>query len=110
MSRPSSPIKKTFQRWLSPSKTKSTTTGDVTAPPPPFAVHDSNWTREDQSSLSSSSTSSTSSSSCASGANNPYTGWNVAASYGHNKENINHLSKSILDHVMATTTPTPSQP
>jgi hypothetical protein len=107
MSRPSSPLKKTFQRWLSPSKTKAATAGDVPAPPPPFALHDSNWTREGQASLSSSSSSSSTSSSCAQGAGNPYAGWNVAASYAHNKENINHRSKTILDQVMAAPAPQP---
>jgi hypothetical protein len=95
VSRPVSPIKQTFRKLLSPSKTKS-------APPPALSLQgpeQTNWKYAE----------STSSSEYAS-SNDTYTGWNVVERpqtpiSDANKENVQVTPKDVVEQVMGCTPP-----
>jgi hypothetical protein len=105
-SRPPSPIKKTFQKLLSPSKSKP-----LPPSPPQFPLHQqghsdgngNNWTYAESTASSGSEYSQSTS-----GDSGGTTGWSVVEtppSMHHNKENVNlrNNTKSLVDQVMGRT-------
>jgi hypothetical protein len=96
VSRPSSPLKQTFKRLLSPSKSKP-------APPPALSLQGpdqtNNWKYAESTSSSDYSSS-----------NDGYTGWNVAERpqtpiSGPNKENVQITPKDVVEQVMGYSPP-----
>ena len=94
MSRPPSPIKKTFQRLLSPSKSKQQQQPQLPLQSTNDAENGTNWTYAE----------STSSSGSSSHYSEQSTGWSVINTpplHGHNKENVS--ATSLVEQVMART-------
>ena len=96
VSRPGSPLKQTFKKLLSPSKSKP-------APPPALSLqgpdHINNWKYAESTSSSDYSSS-----------NNGYTGWNVVERpqtpiSGPNKENVQITPKDVVEQVMGCSPP-----
>ena len=115
-SRPPSPIKKTFQKFLSPSKQNPSAAPSPSQPTPSqfplqgttLETNEKNLSYSD-STLSTSSGSQYSCSSSGNAAGLAYSGWNVIDtphSTHHNKENVNlrpSPTKSFVDQVMGRT-------